>query len=39
MQEQGKLKNDNRKFVVGFSDDFDYDTEARVILRIEEVEA
>lgn len=39
MQEQGKLKNDNRKFVVGFSDDFDYDTEARVVLRIEEVEA
>lgn len=37
MQEQGRLKNDNRKFVVGFSDDFEYGETAGVILKIEEV--
>ena len=36
MQEQGRLKNDNRKFVVGFSDDFEYGQTAGVILKIEE---
>jgi len=36
MQEQGKLKNDDRKHVVGFSDDFDYGKPTRVVLRIEE---
>lgn len=36
MQEQGKLKNDDRKHVVGFSDEFGYGKPARVILRIDE---
>lgn len=36
MQECGKLKNDNRKYVVGFSDDFEYGSPTRVVLRIEE---
>lgn len=36
MQEQGRLKNDDRKHVVGFSDDFEYGSPTRVILRIEE---
>ena len=30
----GKLKDDNRRFVVGFSDDFTYDKDAGVILEI-----
>lgn len=38
MQEQKKLKNDNRKFVVGFSDDFEIGEKAKVVLRIEEKE-
>lgn len=37
LQKSGKLKNDNRKFVVGFSDDFDYQKEAKVIITITEV--
>ena len=38
MQEQKKLKNDNRKFVIGFSDDFEIGDHAKVVLRIEEKE-
>lgn len=34
----GKLKDDNRKFVTGFTDDFIYSNETKVILKIEEVE-
>ena len=33
----GKLKDDNRRFVRGFSDSFEYADKAKVILRIEEV--
>lgn len=33
----GKLKDDNRKHVVGFTDEFDYAKENKVILNIEEV--
>lgn len=33
----GKLKNDNRKHVIGFRDDFLYGKQAKVILEIEEV--
>ena len=38
MQKAGKLKNDNRKWVVGFTDEFEYGKEYKVILDIEEVE-
>ena len=34
----GKLKDDNRKCVTAFTDDFDYGVEAKVILEIEEEE-
>ena len=37
LQECGKLENDNRKWVVGFSDRFDIDKNYKVILEIEEV--
>ena len=30
----GKLKDDNRKFVTGFTDSFSYDKEAKVVLEI-----
>lgn len=33
----GKLKDDNRKHVMGFTDSFDYGDETRVVLYIEEV--
>lgn len=36
MQECGKLENDNRKWVTGFSDSFEYGKEYKVILEIEE---
>lgn len=38
MQECGKLENDNRKWVVGFTDRFELGDECKVILEIEEVE-
>lgn len=34
----GKLKDDNRRYVVGFVDNFSYSKENKVILEIEEVE-
>lgn len=34
----GKLKNDNRKYVGGFEDSFEYGSETKVILEIEEME-
>ena len=34
----GKLKDDNRKCVIGFTDSFEYGDKAKVILDIEEVE-
>lgn len=37
MQECGKLENDNRKWVVGFTDSFELGNEYKVILEIEEV--
>lgn len=37
LQECGKLENDNRKWVVGFSDRFEIDKEYKVILEIEEI--
>ena len=37
MVKYGKLKDDNRKYVVGFTDDFEYGKETKVILEIEEV--
>ena len=37
MQKYGKLTNDNRKCVHGFTDSFEYDKETKVILEIEEV--
>lgn len=37
LQSCGKLKNDNRKWVVGFSDDFELSNEYKVILEINEV--
>lgn len=38
MQKAGKLKNDNRKFVVGFDgDDFEYGDHAKVVLTIREM--
>lgn len=38
MQKCGKLKNDNRKYVTGFSDNIQYGDECKVILTIEEQE-
>lgn len=38
MQECGKLENDNRKWVTGFSDSFGYGDDYKVILEIEEGE-
>ena len=35
MQKYGKLENDNRKWVVGFTDDFSYGDEFKVIIEIE----
>lgn len=37
MVKAGKLKDDNRNYVVGFKDDFKYDETSKVILEIEEV--
>jgi len=37
LQECGKLENDNRKWVKGFSDDFEYGEDNGVILTIREV--
>lgn len=34
----GKLKNDNRNYVAGFTDTFEYAKESKVILEIEEVQ-
>lgn len=33
----GKLKDDNRNYVVGFEDSFEYDKESKVILEVEEI--
>ena len=38
MVKAGKLKNDNRNYVVGFEDSFSYADESKVILEIEEAE-
>ena len=38
MVKMGKLTDDNRKCVVGFTDTFSYSNETKVILEIEEVE-
>lgn len=38
MVKAGKLKDDNRRYVVGFTDSFSYEKEAKVIIDIEEVE-
>lgn len=38
MVKAGKLKDDNRNFVKGFRDDFEYGKSSKVILEIEEVE-
>lgn len=38
MVKAGKLKNDNRNFVTGFIDTFEYSNTSKVILEIEEVE-
>ena len=38
MQECGKLENDNRKWVTGFTDSFKYGKDYKVILEIEEVQ-
>lgn len=37
LQKAGKLKNDNRKWVVGFTDSFELGEDYKVILEIEEV--
>lgn len=37
MVKAGKLKDDNRNYVVGFEDSFEYAKESKVILEIEEV--
>lgn len=37
LQKSGKLENDNRKWVAGFTDAFEYGDEYKVILEIEEV--
>jgi hypothetical protein len=36
MVECGKMKDDNRNYVVGFTDKFEYGKETKVILEIEE---
>ena len=38
MVKTGKLKNDNRNYVVGFEDSFEYGKESKVILEIKEVQ-
>lgn len=38
MVKAGKLKDDNRNYVVGFEDSFEYANESKVVLEIEEVE-
>lgn len=38
MVKSGKLKNDNRRCVTAFTDDFSYGKETKVIIEIEEVE-
>ena len=37
MQKAGKLKNDNRKWVCGFTDSFEIGDDYKVIMEIEEV--
>lgn len=37
MVKAGKLKDDNRKYVQGFTDDFSYGEKAKVIMDIVEV--
>lgn len=37
LQEAGKLKNDNRKYVIGFTDEFLYGKRYEVMLEIEEI--
>jgi hypothetical protein len=37
MVKHGKLADDNRKCVTAFTDTFEYDKEAKVILEIKEV--
>lgn len=37
MVKTGKLKDDNRNFVKGFRDDFEYGKSSKVILEIEEI--
>lgn len=37
MVKAGKLKDDNRNFVKGFRDDFEYGKASKVILEVEEV--
>ena len=37
MVKAGKLKDDNRNYVVGFEDSFEYADESKVILEIDEV--
>lgn len=39
LQECGKLKNDNRKYVTGFTDEFIYGSNYEVRLEIEELKA
>lgn len=36
MVKAGKLKNDNRKNVIGFTDNFEYGKENKILLEIEE---
>lgn len=38
MQKTGKLKNDNRKYVKGFKDEFYYEKTAKVVVEIVRVE-
>ena len=37
MVKAGKLKNDNRNYVIGFIDEFKYDVKSKVILEIKEI--
>lgn len=37
MVKTGKIKNDNRKYILGFKDDFKFDKNNKIILKIEEV--
>ena len=37
MVKAGKLKDDNRNYVTGFTDSFEYGSETKVILEIEEI--